>query len=68
MKCRVCEKEILTEDDSHAAEIKRGYFEENTDGDIECNRVKCSIFICVDCYLTDPDLCQFFNKLDMRIR
>ncbi len=70
LHCEVCKKPLLdTPDNSHMVEIKRGYFQDNDDDEpIECVKEKAVFFICVDCYLTDPDLCSFFNKIGWRIR
>lgn len=69
IKCEVCDKPLLTDDDNcHFAEINRGYYKEDDDGDVVCERTKARFFICHDCYLNDLDLCRFFNKLGWRIR
>ena len=71
LKCLVCKKPLLdTPDNNHFAEIRRGYFKEDEDeaGDIAMERIKANVFVCTDCYMNDPDLCQFFNKIGMNIR
>jgi len=69
INCEVCNKPLLTDDDNcHFAEIRRGYFEEQSDGEIEVERIKASFYICLDCYFNDSDLCKFFNKIGWRIR
>lgn len=53
------------------AAFVRGYaaIVEN-DGQTSCvlNNIKFSRMICTKCFLTDEDLCRFFNKLDLQVR
>ena len=69
MKCEVCKKEI-GEGERHAR-IERGNFaatDEDNDADRNKDHIKFGIHICQSCFLSDEDLCRFFNKLGHRIR
>lgn len=75
INCMVCGKEAEISDgttDKGWAEVRRGALTAvSTDGVIdypERENIKFSRHICPDCFLTDPDLCAFFNRCGCRIR
>ena len=61
MKCSVCKNEIV----GRHARIERGDFDNE---DRNEDNIKYDCYICKNCYLTDKDLCAFFNKIGDRIR
>lgn len=72
--CCVCHKPIKVTDGQTemCARIERGSFviptEANPDADRTEDHVHYDTFICKSCFLNDPDLCRFFNKIGDRIR
>lgn len=74
--CTLCKKEIEIQDDgsAHFARIQRGWFDFTFDiagkdiDDVAEANIKCEIWLCIDCYLSDPDLCAFFNKIGFQVR
>jgi len=61
MKCSVCKEEI----EGRHTRIERGDFDNE---DRNNDNIKYDCYICSKCYLTDKDLCAFFNKIGDRIR
>ena len=61
MKCSVCKEKI----EGRHARIERGDFDNE---DRNNDNIKYDCYICSKCYLTDKDLCAFFNKIGDRIR
>lgn len=70
LKCEVCGKQLGDEhNETMFAEIRRGYFSLHEDDDeLHCDRIKCNLYICPNCYLNDPDFCRFMNKIGYNIR
>ncbi len=62
--CQCCKNEI-DPDMEHWIRIERGTFNSEDRND---DYIKAETIICSDCYLTDPDLCAFFNKIGRRVR
>jgi hypothetical protein len=71
--CECCGKRIYYDESGflgRCARITRGDFRFHADGeyDAEHENVKFERFICSRCFLEDPDLCAFFNKIGLRVR
>lgn len=76
MECSVCKKKYPLDKNLHIhfVRIQRGHFifaiEDNEIGGVKekDSNIKAELWLCEDCYLKDPDLCRFFNKIGWRIR
>jgi hypothetical protein len=70
--CELCNKPLLDNNEGMIAEIRRGYAtypdDKADNGGVYYDSLKFSVYLCQDCYLTDPDLCRFMNKINCRIR
>lgn len=73
--CMLCKKKLEIQGDgsAHFARIQRGWFdfafdEEGEIDNVDEANIKCEIWLCNDCYLSDPDLCAFFNKIGYQVR
>ena len=75
--CCACKKVIPIDEDEQAyfVHIRRGWFPMDVEkGGIEEEfreeevHIKADMYICEECYLNDPDLCAFFNRIGRRIR
>lgn len=70
LECAVCNRKIDPAEDG-IARFQRGYYgpwEENEGFDRDNENVKFERILCEHCFLTDPDLCAFFNRINCRIR
>jgi hypothetical protein len=76
LRCASCDQEIWTDrqglTDKSVGHLERGSFS-IPDADGECadrseENIKFDRYICSNCWLTDPDLCAFFNRIGCRIR
>ena len=65
--CEVCNVVIPQVDGllDRCCRIERGDFDL---GDRGNDNVKVDLFVCQDCYLSDPDLGRFFNRIGKRVR
>ncbi len=69
MQCTKCGAELVDGNgDGRFAEIRRGRVSLSADYEDTKWDVKFSRYFCEKCFLEDPDLCAFFNKLGLRIR
>lgn len=69
--CACCGDPINVEADEtteRCARIERGDFGVSEDVDRNEDNVKFSRYVCTKCFLSDPDLCAFFNKIGCRVR
>ena len=61
--CALCKAKVnFTE--QKVVRIQRGWFDPEGVND----NIKYGISLCVTCFLNDPDLCAFFNKIGDNIR
>ena len=71
MQCAGCQKDIEVSEGvtEQCARIDRGTFNTMEDpGNLVQDYIKFRIYICKKCFLEDPDLCRFFNKIGCRVR
>lgn len=69
--CTICKAPLLDKDQFGIfAEIRRAKFQMDEEANEipEETSVKFNRFICEPCYLNDPDLCRFMNKIGCRVR
>ena len=71
MQCAACQKEIEVSEGvtEQCARIERGFFDAGEDSPgLYKDRVKFSLYLCKKCFLEDPDLCRFFNRINCGVR
>lgn len=73
VECASCKATIYNDEGGvldRCARIQRGDFVFYGDGDEDFDKqnVKYERFICTKCFLEDPDLCAFFNRIGDRVR
>lgn len=78
IKCAACNADVpitngTTEEST--AQIERGYLAaQNRRGTLTAEElaqrenIKFGIYVCHKCFMEDPDLCRFFNKIGFRVR
>ncbi len=76
-ECALCKRQFARTGENEAEMIGvfvRGYAEvapnEDKPSENVCvlENVKFSRMVCEECFLTDPDLCRFFNKIGCQMR
>lgn len=76
--CACCKRPIFTDKDGYThkgtARLQRGSFAiPDRSGEWSTNphdneNIKCELYICEECWLTNSDLCAFFNRIGFRVR
>lgn len=67
--CAVCNAPLLDHDHfGMFAQLRRAKFQFDDEGEVDEVNVKAELDVCERCWLEDPDLCRFFNKIGWRMR
>lgn len=70
IQCASCGADIAVSDGSteRCCRIERGCFRFSEDSERSEDYIKFGRYICQKCFLEDPDLCRFFNRIGCRVR